>query len=82
MRQELGLPRTICEYEDVFSNELPGLPSHKDVDFTIELRLLSCKNLKSNYMNYWTGVLLDRALHLGALRCCFPRRRTRPFGYS
>ena len=25
-RQELGLLRTICEYEDVFPNELPGLP--------------------------------------------------------
>ena len=29
----------VCEYEDVFSDELPGLPSQKDVDFTIELRL-------------------------------------------
>ena len=27
----------VCEYEDVFSNELPRLPSHRDVDFTIEL---------------------------------------------
>ena len=37
VRQELGLPRIVCEYEDVFPNELPGLPPHKDVDFTIEL---------------------------------------------
>ena len=37
MRQELGLPRAVCEYEDVFLDELPGLPPHKDVDFTIEL---------------------------------------------
>ena len=37
MRQELGLPRAVCEYEDVFPDELPGLPSHRDVDFTIEL---------------------------------------------
>ena len=36
-RQELGLPRAVCEYEDVFLNELPGLPPHRDVDFTIEL---------------------------------------------
>ena len=28
----------VCEYEDVFSDELPGLRSQKDVDFTIELR--------------------------------------------
>ena len=36
-RQELGLPQAICEYEDVYPDELPGLPPHKDVDFTIEL---------------------------------------------
>ena len=28
---------TVCEYEDVFSDELPGLPLHRDVDFVIEL---------------------------------------------
>ena len=38
-RQELGLPRAVCEYEDIFPDELPGLPPHKDVDFTIELYL-------------------------------------------
>ena len=27
----------ICEYEDVFSDELLGLPSHRDVDIIIEL---------------------------------------------
>lgn len=37
MRQELGLPRVICEHEDVFPNELSGLPPHRDVDFSIEL---------------------------------------------
>ena len=25
-RQELGLPQVVCEHEDVFLNELPGLP--------------------------------------------------------
>ena len=38
-RQELGLPQVVYEYEDVFSNELPGLPQHRDVDFTIEFHL-------------------------------------------
>ena len=33
----MGLPRVVCEYEDVFSDELPGLPLIRDVDFTIEL---------------------------------------------
>ena len=36
-RQELSLPRVVHEYEDVFSNELQGLPPHRDVDLTIEL---------------------------------------------
>ena len=27
----------VCEYEDVFPDELPRLPPHRDVDFTIKL---------------------------------------------
>ena len=26
VRQDLNLPRVVCECEDVFPNELPGLP--------------------------------------------------------
>ena len=29
-RQELGLPRTICEYEDIFLDELLGLPPQRE----------------------------------------------------
>ena len=29
----------VCEYEDVFLDELSGLPPHRDVDFVIELHL-------------------------------------------
>ena len=36
-RQDLSLPRVVCEYEDVFPDGLPGLPQHKDVDSIIEL---------------------------------------------
>ena len=36
-RQELSLPRVVCEYEDVFLDELRGLPPQRDVDFIIEL---------------------------------------------
>ena len=36
-RQDLDLPRIVCEYEGVFSNDLPGLPPQRDVDFCIEL---------------------------------------------
>ena len=37
VRLDLDLPRVVCEYVDVFSDELPGLPQHKDVNFGIEL---------------------------------------------
>ena len=37
MRQDMSLPRVVCEYEDVFPDELPGLPSLRDVEFSIEL---------------------------------------------
>ena len=33
VRQDLDLPRVVCEYEDVFPDELPGLPPQRDVDF-------------------------------------------------
>ena len=39
MRQEVSLPRVVCEYENVFPDELPGLPPSRDVDFWIELHL-------------------------------------------
>ena len=33
----LDLPQIVCEYEDVFSNELPGLSPQRVVDIDIEL---------------------------------------------
>ena len=36
-RRNLSLPRVVCEYEDVFPDELSGFPPHKNVDFVIEL---------------------------------------------
>ena len=40
MRQDMSLPRVVCEYEDVFfPNELLRLPPPRDVDFHIELYL-------------------------------------------
>ena len=36
-RQDIDLPQVVCEYEDVFQDELLGLPPHRDVDFYIEL---------------------------------------------
>ena len=37
MRQDLGLPRVVYECEDVFPDELPGLPPQMVVDLCIEL---------------------------------------------
>ena len=37
VRPDLNLPRVVSEYEDVFPNELPGLPPQMDVDYIIEL---------------------------------------------
>ena len=37
VRWNLSLPRVVCEYEDVFPDELPRLPLHRDVEFIIEL---------------------------------------------
>ena len=37
VRQELNLPRVVCDYEDVFPDELQGLPPRRDVDFMTSL---------------------------------------------
>ena len=39
VRPDLDLPRVICEYEDVFPDELPRLLLQRVVDFGIELHL-------------------------------------------
>ena len=39
VRPDLDLPRVVCEYEDVFPDELPGLPPQRVIDFGIELHL-------------------------------------------
>ena len=37
MRPNLDLPRVVCENEDTFLDELPGLPPQRVIDFGIEL---------------------------------------------
>ena len=39
-RRVLSLPRVVCEYEDVFPNELSGLPPHRDVDLSLSYTLV------------------------------------------
>ena len=56
VRLGLDLPRVICEYEDVFLNELLGLPPYKDVDFVIALHL-SVSNSALG-LSYGHGILI------------------------
>ena len=37
VRPDLDLPWVVYEYEDIFQDELPGLPPQRVVDFCIEL---------------------------------------------
>ena len=37
VRPDIDLPRVVCEYDDVFPDELPGLPPQRVVDFCFEL---------------------------------------------
>ena len=81
----------VCEYEDVFPDELLGLPPHRDLDFIIELHPgtspismtphrmapVELQNSRSNCKNCWTRVLLDLALHHGALRFCLLGQRSK-----
>ena len=92
----MGLPRVVREYEDVFSEEISGLPPHRDVEFVIKIHLdtspismtphrmvlLSCRNSKSDCKNCWTWVLLDQALNVRDLLFCFPRKRTSTFSFA
>ena len=77
----LDLPRLVCEYVDVFPDELPGLPPQRVVDFGIKLHPgtspismtphrmtpVELQELESSYRSYWTRGSLDRELHHGVL---------------
>ena len=82
MRQELGLPRAICEYEEVFQDELLGLPMQRVVDFTIELHLVTSPIFMTPHkmtlvelqeLKVQLQELLDRG---------FIKSSTSPWGYS
>ena len=93
VRPDLDLPRVVCEYEDVFPNELLGFPPQRVVEFGIKLHPgtspismtphrmtpVELQELIVQLHSYWTRGSLDRELHHGALRFYLRRRRTRPF---
>ena len=90
---DLDLPRVVCEYVDVFPDELPRPPPHRVVDFGIELHpgtspismtlhrmaLVELQELRVQLQELLDKGFIDRALHHGALLFHLRRRRTRPF---
>ena len=89
----MSLPRVVCKYEDVFPDELSGLPPHRDVDFFIELHPnTSPISMTPHRMTpvelHELKVQLQKFLNKGfirprtspwALRFCLLRIRTRLF---
>ena len=68
-RPDLDLPRVVCEYMDVFPDELPGLPPQRVVDFGIELHpstspiymtLHRMALVKLQELRVWLKELLDK----------------------
>ena len=93
VRSDLYLPRVVCEYVDVFPDELPGLPPQRVVDFGIELHPgTSPISMTPHRMTpvelQELRVQLQELLDKGFIRpstspwgapVLFGRRRTRPF---
>ena len=96
VRQDLGLRRVVCEYEDVFPDELLGLPLHRDVDFVIELHLgtlpifmtlhrlatVELQELKVQIQNLFDRGFIRPSTSPWVPRFCLRRRKTRPFNYA
>jgi hypothetical protein len=69
----------VCDYPDVFPDELPGMPPDRDIEFAIELQPGTASiskrpyrmpptelaELKSNYKSCWTRGLFAQVLHHG-----------------
>ena len=68
MRPDLVIPRVVCEYVDVFPDELPRLPPYRDVDFGIELHPGTCSPFciytKTPQNNIATRALLFSYTHV------------------
>ena len=93
---DLDLPRVVCEYEDVFLDELPGLPPQRVVDFGIELypgtspismtphRMapVELQELRVQPQELLDKGFIRPSTSPWALRFCLLRRRTRPFDYA
>ena len=95
-RLDLDLPRVVCDYVDVFPDELLGLPSQRVVDFGIELHpgtspISMASHRMAPFELQELRVQLQELLDKGFIRpspspwgapVLFRRRRTRPFDCS
>ena len=94
VRPDLDLPRVVCEYADVFPDELPGLPPQRDVDFCIEIHPgtspismtphrmapVELQELKVQIQELLDKGFIRPSTSPWALQSYLRRRRTRPFG--
>jgi hypothetical protein len=56
----------VCEYPDVFPDDLPGMPPDRDIEFIIELQPGTAPISKRPYCNiFLTRVSYAQVLHLG-----------------
>ena len=95
-RSDLDLPRVVCEYVDVFPDELPGLPPQRVVDFGIELHhstlpISMTPHRMTSVELKELRVQLQELLDKGFIRpstspwgapVLLRKRRTRPFDYA
>jgi hypothetical protein len=74
----------VCDYPDVFPNELPGMPPDRDIEFAIKLQPgtapiskipyrmppAELAELKNSYKNCWTRDLFAQVLLHGDVPPC------------
>ena len=70
----------ICEYEDVFSDELLGLPSFRNVDFVIELHSSTSPISMTSHKMVPAELQEIKVQLQGLLDKGFIRPRTSPWG--
>jgi hypothetical protein len=84
----------VCEFPDVFLEDLPGLPPKRDVEFVIELKPRTAPisrrsyrmppneqaELKTQLQDLLEKDLSDQVLHLGVVQPSSSRRRTKHYG--
>ena len=77
VRQDLSPPRVVCEYEDVFPDELSGLPPHKYVDPVWSLyNIGSCCHVIVHVV-FWVELLVQRRLIPIVVKSWVPEKGTR-----